>query len=196
MASIADPGSEPKLEMSARAREYFEKSFLVRYRELQREVESTPLVVLIWGPGAGGGDLYQKRMQIRDELMTQGYAAVFSEDIDTQCGDLNMSSKARELLQAYAADFIVIIHSSPGAIAETHDFAGFLQDLGRKLLVFIDSRHVDGYSYTGALFELRAAYNNVRTYVYPEDISQCHLLSSVESRLHVLRWAKWRGTLS
>jgi hypothetical protein len=181
--------------MGQRAREYYEKAFLPKYKELEAEVRRTPLAVLVWGPGLSDSDLYKKRLQIRAVLRSEGYAAVFSEEIDADSGDLGNSAKARELLQALAADFIVVIHGSPGSVAEVHDFAGFIGDLGRKMLIFIDSQHVGGYSYTGALKELQTVYNNVHTYRYPEDIEQCHLIAAVRSRLTVLRWAKWRASL-
>jgi hypothetical protein len=179
---------------TSRAREYYEKTFLPKYRELQWSVEATPLTVLIWGPGHSGRDLYQKRVQIRNLLREKGYAAVFSEDVDAECS-FPASAKARELLQALAADFIVVIQASPGSTAEIHDFAGFIQDLGPKMLIFVDSRYVDGYSYTGALNDLKVIYNNVHTYQYPRDIEECLLRAAIEERLRVLRWAKWRQQL-
>ena len=184
------------VEMSMEAREYYEKEFLPRYKKLQQQVDQTPLVVLIWGPGQSEGDLYEKRVQIRGALRQTGYAAVFSEEIDGQCSALLDSVKARELLQAKEADFIVAIIGSPGSIAEVHDFAGFLRDLASKMLIFIDSRHVGGYSYMGALSELKVSYGNVETYEYPRDIRECFLMSAVQKRLRVLRWAKWRARLT
>jgi len=89
----------------------------------------------------------------------------------------------------------MILQSSAGSIAEVHDFAGFIRDLGSKMFIFIDSRHVSGYSYTGALQELKTLYNNVQTYEYPKDIHECHLIAAVEERLRILRWAKWRAGL-
>jgi len=71
----------------------------------------------------------------------------------------DLSAKARELLQAIAADFIVILQGSPGSIAEVHDFAGFIREIGSKMLIFIDERAQEGYSDTGALHELKTLYN-------------------------------------
>jgi len=180
------------VEMGDRAREYYAKTFLVKYKQMQEDVETTPLVVLIWGPGAAGGRLYEKRVQIRGVLRNNGYVAVFSEEIDAECGTLHASAKGRELLQALNADFIVVIYSSPGSIAETHDFSGF-QEIGPKMLIFIDSRHVDGYGFQGALGDLKRIYNNVHTFTDPQDIDECHLVARILERLSDLRWIKWQS---
>jgi hypothetical protein len=182
-------------EMSPKAREHYAK-YLSWLEDRRREVDSTPLIVLVWGPGADGRDLnqtklYQKRLQIRDILRERGHAAAFSEDIDAKCRDFSASSRARELLQAHGADFIIVIYGSPGSIAETHDFGGFLDELGSKMFVFIDSRYVSGYGYTGLLSDLKVRFNNVHTYEYPKDIDDCHLATAVEERLANLQWAKW-----
>lgn len=52
------------------------------------------------------------------------------------------------------------------------------------MLVFIDNRHQDGYSFKGALRELRTLYNNVETYEYPKDIHECNLVASVLKKVH------------
>ena len=142
-----------KSKMSTRAREYFFREFASKYDALQSKAESEPLSGLIWGPGETGGDLYEKRCSIRALLLEQGYAAVFSEEVDSELpARPGMSSKMRELLQALAADFIVVFQSSPGSIAEVHDFANVLNGIGAKMLVFIDSRYISGYSWSARSF--------------------------------------------
>lgn len=185
-----------RTEMSPEAREYYEKTFLRGYKEMQEKVAKTPLAVLIWGPGSAGGDLYEKRVQIRGVLRQAGYAAFFSEEVADEGPAVLTSSKALELIQALVADFIIVIIGSPGSVAEAHDFAGFLHDIGTKMLLFIDSRYIGGYSYKGALSDLKTLYNNVHTYEYPRDIRECFLLGGVQERLRVLRTAKWQARLS
>lgn len=182
-----------QVSMSPEAQAFYEGSFLPAYKELMKKIDRTPLSILIWGPGPGGGQLYEKRVQIRGQLRLLGLAAVFSEEIDATNPSKRFSSKAKELCQAIAADFIVVIQASPGSIAEVHDFAGLFAAVGRKMLIFIDERFQEGYSYSGTLQELRQLYNNVETYRYPEDISECHLLNAVEKKVRVLQAAKWRS---
>lgn len=139
---------------------YYQSVFLRQYRDLQLQIAAAPLGVLVWGPGTSAGDLYEKRLQIRNVLRKQGYMAVFSEEIDEKRPTVNLSANTRELLQALAADFIVVIYGSPGAIAETHDFATYLHEIGSKMIVFIDERYNTGYGYTGTLRELNGLYQN------------------------------------
>jgi hypothetical protein len=187
-------------KMSPPARRYYESVFLPRYKEVQEQIEATPLAILVWGPGNEPGDPYKdaihkKRLDIRDALLAQGYAAVFSEDVDRDSPSKLESIKAREIAQSMVADFIVAVIGSPGSVAEIHDFAGFIVDIGSKMLVFVDSRFAEGYSYRGALTELNSVYGNVSTFKYPEDITDCHLLGAVYKRLRTLRLAKWRTQL-
>jgi hypothetical protein len=177
--------------LSPRAQQYFNQVFKPKYEALQQAVKQTPLVILVWGPGASAGDLYQKRLQIRDELRRRGHAAVFSEELEGGAPD-SLSQKGIEFLQAQAADLIVVMQASYGSVAEVHDFAEH-RVVNFKMLIFIDEKATDGYSYRGALAELKALYNNVETYKYPEDIVQCNLLKKVVEKVNVLQMVKYRA---
>lgn len=176
--------------LSPRARAYFEQVFKPQYENLQRAVAQTPLVILVWGPGASAGDLYQKRVQIRDELRRRGHAAFFSEELAPLSAP-TLSQKGIEFLQAQAADLIVVMQASYGSVAEVHDFAE-QRVVNFKMLIFVDERAADGYSYRGALQELKTLYNNVETYKYPDDITHCHLLTKVIEKVNVLQMVKYR----
>lgn len=184
----------PPVPLSPRAKEYFNTVFKPKYEQLQQAVQQTPLAILVWGPGASAGDLYQKRLQIRDELRRRGHAAFFSEELGDST-PTSLSQKGIEFLQAQAADFIVVMQASYGSVAEVHDFAEH-RVVNFKMLIFIDERAVDGYSYRGALTELKTLYNNVETYKYPDDITQCHLLTKVLEKVNVLQMVKYRATES
>ena len=182
--------------MTPKAREYYENHFAPKYKKFQQAVREVPLTILIWGPGESGGQLFQKRLQIRSLLRHEGYAAVFSEEIDNDFPTTEkLSSKAKEFMQALSADFIVVMQASPGSTAEVHDFANFLGLIGPKMLIFLDSAHSDGYSYTGALQELKTLFANVTLFKYPEDVDECRLATAVLEKAAVLRIAKWRRSL-
>lgn len=178
-------------QLSPRARAYFEQVFKPQYEKLQRAVQETPLAILVWGPGASAGDLYQKRLQIRDELRRRGHAAFFSEELE-EMSPTTLSQKGIEFLQAQAADLIVVMQASYGSVAEVHDFAEH-RVINFKMLIFIDEKATDGYSYRGALQELKTLYNNVETYKYPEDIRECNLLTKVLAKVSVLQMVKYRA---
>lgn len=53
--------------MSPQAKAHFDK--YVRWiKDDMSDIQTTPLVILVWGPGESGGDLFQKRVQIRNML--------------------------------------------------------------------------------------------------------------------------------
>jgi hypothetical protein len=145
-------------------------------------------MILVWGPGPNGGKLYEKRVQIRNQLRKLGHAALFSEEIDS-ISNMNIPPDVRELQQATLADFLVVLQASPGSTAEVHDFGRFLQ-LGDKMLIFIDEHHIHGYSYTGLLTTLSGLFNNVVAFKHPEDVEQCFLLGKVLERVRLLQFAK------
>jgi hypothetical protein len=182
-----------KVKMSPAAQELYERVFQPAVERLSADVSRTPLSVLIWGPGKGGGKLYKKRLQIRGELRDLGMAAVFSEEVKRTKGAVSM--KADELFQAVAADFIVLLQGSPGTTAEAHDFGSLLRTIGSKMLVFVNEDCQDGYSFKGALKELNDLYRNVNTFSDPRDLDECNLLAAVVSRVRVLQTAKWRAGL-
>lgn len=195
MPELQTAGPETALgavPMSPRAREYLDRVFIPQYEALQAKVRQVPLVILVWGPGESARDLYRKRLWIRDELRRRGHVAVFSEEICEMAPEAAASLKGIEFLQAEAADLIVVMQASYGSVAEVHDFAEF-RVINYKMLIFIDERATDGYSYRGALAELKALYNNVETYKYPEDIVECRLLTRVLEKVDVLQMVKWRA---
>lgn len=176
--------------LSPRAQQYFDQVYKPRFEAFQNAVKQVSLAILVWGPGESAGDLYRKRLQIRDELRRLGHCAVFSEEL-TGMNPMNYSQKGIEFLQARSSDFIVVMQCSYGSVAEVHDFANF-SVISHKMLIFIDQAAEDGYSYQGALAELKILYNNVETYKYPEDIVQCHLLKKILVKVNALQMVRYR----
>jgi hypothetical protein len=90
------------------------------------------------------------------------------------------------------SDLIVVLQCSFGSAAEVHDFAGFLRDVGRKMMVFISRDLENGYSWGGALKEMRLQYGNVHSFAYPKDVEDCRLSAMVIERAESLRHAVWQ----
>jgi hypothetical protein len=179
------------VEMTPRARQRYDR-FLAQYRRYLKKVQEFPLALLVWGPGPSGGDLYRKRLEIRAQLRDRGFAAVFSEEVERDCPVPDMSLRVKELLQLCSADLVVVIQASFGSVAEVHDFASLGQAIGGKLMIFIDSTVVGGYSSLGALRELGLQFGNVHYFEYPKDVVECHLSRKVIERAEALRHAAWQ----
>ena len=189
LATPLDP-----VPLSPRAREYYERTFKPRLDAMQTDVAQMPLTILVWGPGQSNPELYAKRVQIRDELRQRGHAAFFSEDLAEQ-RPVNYSQKAIEFLEASAADMVVVLQVSYGSVAEVHDFADY-RVINSKMLIFISDQATDGYSYQGALNELKTLYNNVDTFHPPDDITSCRLKTLVLEKVSLLQLLKWRATMN
>ncbi len=177
--------------LSPRAKQSFNQRFKPKYEKYLTAVKQTVLMILVWGPGAGAHDEYGKRVfakrqQIRDELRRRGHAAFFSEELERAVKTPGQSLKAIEFAQAQSADLIVVMDASYGSVAEVHDFAPS-RVVNFKMLIFIDAAAKDGYSYRGALKDLNDVYDNVKTYKYPEDIVECHLLTKIMKKVDALQ---------
>ncbi|HUV03527.1 MAG TPA: hypothetical protein VMX94_00295 [Armatimonadota bacterium] len=146
--------------------------------------KQTRLNVVVLGPSPSGGDIYNKRCGLRDELIRQGHRAYFLEDRLTPevltASGLNLS--VAEYLMASEADYIVCFMTSPGAIAEVHEFAD-RRKLACKMMVCIDSQHQDGYSAHGILRIFEGLHGRIDWFQYPEDIRECHLSTRVMDQI-------------
>ena len=98
-------------DMSPRARKYLDQ-YVKQVKRLEDQIRAIPFVVLVWGPGDKGGALFEKRRQIKEELLGDGYAAVFSEDLEHLFSNSTLSARGRELLEAAKADMMVSLRSS------------------------------------------------------------------------------------
>ena len=181
---------------SDRAQKYHDNIYRPRRDELIRRIEKTPLSIVIWGPGEGGGPLYNKRVDILNQLRANGLDAFFSEEEsqDPQLSTLP-SEKAKEYVQASVAELVVVLRVSYGSVAEVHDFADF-HDIASKMLVFVDSKTFEGYSTMGAIKELRELHGKIESFHYPEDINNCKLLTSVINKVRLMQHAKFRALRS
>lgn len=151
----------------------------------------TIVKVLIWGPGASSGDIYQKRVELKDRLERLGHVVHFSEevctpDLLTRTG-LNLS--VAELLQASTYDYIICLMASPGSIGEVHDFAG-LKEFAAKMMICIDGAHRGGYSAHGVLRRFEGHNGKIDWFTYPKDIIDCHLAGRVLDQIQKVAESK------
>ena len=139
-----------------------------------------PLNILIFGPGSSGGDIYNKREEIRDQINERGHNAYFGEEYCTpgklEANGLNLT--VAEYLLAKKCDYIICIMASPGSIGEVHDFAKD-QEIAIKMMICIDSHHSDGYSAHGTLRIFEGYNGKIDWFEYPKDIIECHLKTRV-----------------
>jgi hypothetical protein len=115
------------------------------------------VAVLIWGPSpADASPISNLRKELKAKLMERGHLAVFSEQIVSRKNGLSIKTQQR--MHAQYFDLIVSLPSSPGSIAEIHDFIGDPR-LNKKMMIFLDNQFRRGYSNQSL-----EASSTVRTY--------------------------------
>ena len=105
--------------------------------------------------------------------------------------DSDMSIRAQQLAQVVGFDLTVSLPASPGSIAELHDLAS-VDGVSHKIVVFLDSRHREGYSQrslTGASsnFTPRLVYYEEGKFpkcVFDEVV---HLLRGIQEHAYMTR---------
>jgi len=178
---------------SQRAKEYHKKVYHRRREKYLRQVKKIIFSILVWGPGEKGKeDLYKKRLDIVNYLRLQEHDAFFSEEEDPEMGAGDYPTvKAREFIQALAADLIVILRCSFGSTAELHDFADY-EELASRMLLFIDRETNSSYSNQGVVKELGEIYRDVYQFSYPDDIQACNVASKVLYRVRLEQHREFR----
>lgn len=158
--------------------------------EVSKQVERTrkiSLTVLIWGPSENADNpVAVKRVNIRNHLRGIGHHALSSEEISDKDFFKGLSEKSKEFLEVESAHVvIVLLESSPGALAEAHDFCNH-PDLAEKFYVMIPRQYKDGYSGRGAIKDLDDAFGGVYWYAEGE-IESCRVLEKAVNRVEARR---------
>ena len=95
--------------------------FKKRIEEERAKVAQTPFIILIWGPGiASSSPQKDKRLALRKHLSDYFGAenVVFSEDDDLREMNDRLGLRAAEFYQVSAADIVIILAESVGALLE------------------------------------------------------------------------------
>jgi predicted amidohydrolase len=158
------------------------------------EIMSTNLTgikVLLFGPNERGGDIYDKRCEIRQKIQELGYDAHFCEDIWHQealsASGLNLT--VAEYCTAKRYDYVVCLMASPGTIGEFHDFAKD-KKIASKMMVCINSKHKNGYTSQGAVRIFEGHNGKIDWFSYPDDITNCRLSTRVLDQIKKVAEAK------
>jgi hypothetical protein len=182
------------IPMTPKAIKYHNDIFASISKEVEK-ISSTPISVFVCGPSNGVQPLVQKKVDIINDLRKQDVTAIVGEEEvsqlklkDREKGKPIQPDNAYELAIAQRVDLIVIIRASPGSIAEAHEFLSNYE-IAYKICICVDKAHAGGYSDSGAISLHRTIYR-VIDYVYPDDIENCTLKSSVMKWVQDHRTAK------
>jgi hypothetical protein len=114
--------------------------FIEKKEEIEKRIDSTPIVALIWGPGEKTEYpyLYKLRLDIKDELIKLGNAAFFSEDLGEKTKPTTQTGIS-ELAQAIAADIIILVLAPWGSEAEAAKY-GIDAEIASKILIITNEQ--------------------------------------------------------
>jgi hypothetical protein len=172
---------------SEEAERYHHDVFLPRMQNVQAKIESTPLTVLVWGPGESDSPLYDQRIEILNALRDTNIDANMSEQLADPSEEWSVQSQ--EFVQAMAADVIVVLCTSPGSIAEVAGFSNY-PEIASKMVVFIDRSHDQSYVAVGPARDV-SIFGNVHYYDSPDDLIMGRLVNKalfVIRRYQMVSW--------
>ncbi len=164
---------------------------------IERAFEAIKLKILVFGPqvhtqspDVRTAKLQGKRRDIRAKLEAIGHYVKYAEDlVDPHLPGPAGNTFFQELVIMKEYDLIVTIVDSPGSIAEAAVIATKPQ-LAQKSSLFLDGAYVGGLvgeacrnaEHIGAHF---------RTYSYPNDLDDCHLLGYIVERILQIQMMKY-----
>jgi len=170
------PGLKPKAQQEM-------GRWVTEQLALLDELLSEPLRILVWGPGNVAPDaqgqerkkaVVLKRLQIRDELINRGHAAIFSEHWPSDKPDISI--KLWEYTQACTAHLVILlIEESPGGQGEMHDFSVY-EEVVHKLWVMFPRRYENSYAAMSVGSLLDSAHGRVHWYL-DDEIESCQVLA-------------------
>lgn len=172
----------------SRTSDFCAQFFKPRYEAFQQTVMQTPLVIMLWGPRQRTRLWTAKRHQIRDTLRRMGHSVFFSEQLGVSVAAI--TKKGVEFLQSETADLIIALQSSYDVVGAIQHFSEF-RVVEAKMFLFVDAAAPDERLYHRALDDLRAGYNNVETFKFPEDVAQDNLIIKIVDKVHLIQMTKY-----
>lgn len=119
-------------------------SFLDSFRRVQQLTEACDLNILVWGPGSGAGEHFEKRRKIQDEVKKcfRNADVSFSEELnfsDAMPGGDQLTIPQQELWHLAACDVCIVLDTSKGAGEEIAHFVG--SHMAYKLLILTHEKY-------------------------------------------------------
>ena len=162
-----------------------------RHYEQHRDgARSYSLAVLVWGPAPSNSIEYRKRCEIRDALKQDGHDAAFSEDLIGP-DPISADPLDEELLQADAADLIVVLYGSRGTQTEIDVLLGYPR-FADKSLIFIHDQMYENVrgSVAKGLWAKLGKYADVVKYT-TEQMEACEVVARAHDKAELYRRAAY-----
>lgn len=164
---------------------------------LDTSIKTMPLKILVFGPQVVSLSsdvrmrrLQEKRIEIRQELESTGYTVNYAEDlVDPSLTGATANAVIQELVIMADYDYIVTLVDSPGSIVEA-TLISLKPALAQKAALYLDKAYVNGLA--GETCRLAEKFGaHFKTYNYPEDLTDCHLLGFIRDRAETIQLMKY-----
>lgn len=164
---------------------------------LAKNVTNILLKILVFGPQVKTlsdhertRNLQLKRKQIREELEIVGHYVQYAEDlVDPDLPGQLCNVFLQEIVLMNEYDLIVTLVDSPGSICEATAIA-MRPSLAQKASLFVDFEYSEGLV-AKACDSAKQCGADYRTYKYPEDLIDCHLLGFVKEKIKNVQIVKY-----
>jgi hypothetical protein len=161
-------------------------SFEDAARALEGQLRGLNINVLVWGPGAGAGHHYAKRVQIREALQQHFFVGQvsFSEDLhNVPEWGADLEPHERELYHLALCDVAVVLDTSKGSGEEIAHFVGTSH--AHKLLILTDEQYKGVNSFPASL---RKHQNQV--FYSDSEYKSCEVVKKAMTRVKLVALAK------
>ena len=164
-------------------------------QRIAQERHETTLEILVFGPAIEPraedpltASLQDKRQEMKRLLMEEGHAVYYGEDVvDPTLSSPLANPLIQEVAAMRSADFIVVLVSSPGSIAEAV-LITTKQELLKKVAFYCLEEHRDGL--VARHLEHCEPLGAICRIVSREDVERCELATDVLTKVEALRVAK------
>jgi hypothetical protein len=159
---------------------------------IEKELASTPLEILVFGPAVDPpspdpfvASLQNKRKEIKTRLIADGHSVAFGEDV------VNPSIPAAPLVQEIAAmsaaDLIIVLVGSPGAIMEATTIS-HNKSLCGKASFYCFENHKDGLVVKHLQYIIQ--FGATLQLVTLPDVQICKLTTTVLEKVRAIQIGK------
>jgi hypothetical protein len=166
-------------------------SFKNNISQIKHLTEACDLSILVWGPGEGAQEHYEKRLKIQQELHRcfQNADILFSEKLnlsESLAGTDQLTIPQQELWHLAACDVCIVLDTSKGAGEEIAHFVG--SHLAYKLLILTHEKYQTSTGFPSALRK----HQNQMFYTDTQ-YESCSLVEHVLTRVRTVALGKLFG---
>jgi hypothetical protein len=162
---------------------------------IENQLKKTTLDILVFGPAVDPpsadphvASLQVKRKEIKRRLLGEGHFAAFGEDVVDPSLPAHLADPLlQEIVAMRAADLIIVLVGSPGAIAEATTIARE-KDLCGKAEFYCFEDHKDGLVVRH--LRLMASYGASCRLVSLADVQACNLTGAVIEKVRAVQVGK------